>query len=189
MDPLMTSFGFRSEKSGYRRIIPNGIVHIVAISIDVRSSDTFHVLVGVSAVQVDSRALDDDYAGCVRAFDVTPEGFGSGSGHWPCETREAAIESFRKIAALMESPVEQWFQSILTLSQAAEFFNTEGRIGTPKLFYEDGNLEQGLFALDEREKWLSRPMPWETKEWKADQLAEVLKLREKWKAELERRSK
>lgn len=187
--PLLCALGFEAEKSGYRRVLPNGIVHSIGISMDVRSNETFYVTAGVNALQVDPRACEENHNGCVRLYDLTPDGFGSGSGHWPCETREAAIVSFRKIAALMESLVEPWFQSIVTLSRAAEFFNTEGRIGTPKLFYEDGNLEQALFALDEREKWLSRPMPWETKEWKADQLAEVLKLREKWKAELERRSK
>ena len=189
LDRLMNSLGFESEKFGYRRIFPNGIVHIIGISTDVRSAESFRVMLGVNAVQVDPKAISDNYSACVRATDVTRDGFGSGSGHWPCETSDAAKMSFGKLATLMESLLEPWFQSIVTLSQAAAFFNTEGDIGTPKLFYEDGNIELALVALDEREKWLSRPMPWETKEWKADQLAEVLKLREKWKAELERRSK
>lgn len=158
----LVPLGFQFYRGAYFRELPTEVIHIIGITLDVRSTETFRVMCGVTSrlLYPDKDIVNMGVFG--RDLHITAQGWDCNSGRWPCHDEAAALESLRRIKELVNTHIEPRFQATTTLSALAENMNTEQHgMWKAMLLRTAGNMERARQVLLRFRDRLSKPKPWD----------------------------
>jgi hypothetical protein len=168
----MCPLGFSLDKYTFCREINSGVIHLMSIGLDVRRSDSFHVLCGVCTRLIYASEAPRNM-GHIGARHLTAKGWNCNSGHWPCSNEADARSSLIAIGALMPAIVEPWFQEHTSLSSVAEEEEERFGIDRARLYLADGKNQKAMEVLQKHLEYLLHTKAWMTPESRAKQEEEA----------------
>ena len=180
--PELKNRGFSDNKGEYIRRLDSGVVHLIGIGKDPHGAETFRVMCGVDAVQLKEECGSFGYTKYDGLLNLTPKGWDTSSGRWPCGTEEETRASLSTLRSLILDLAIPYFAPIITLSDVGDEFNETGmpHLGWMKarLYLLDGDIPRARAAIENYAAWAAKPRYWVTKSTQQEGIARSIRLRE-----------
>ena len=178
---------FGCSNGTYSRILESGVVHQIAIDKDPHGAETFRLLCGVDAVPLKKgTGLEYGFKKYDGRVNLTPSGWGTSSGRWPCETEEEARASLNSLLSLILELAIPYFESITSLSDVANEINEVRMPGLvwmkARLYMLDGDIPRAREAIERYAAWAAKPRNWGTKEHQREDMARAEQVRQEIEA-------
>jgi len=191
--PDLKILGFCRKGSRYLRQIESGVMHLIDIGKDPHGAETFGVLCGVNAIQINEEPMIGvGYIKESNRIHLTINGWNTNSARWPCETEEEARASLTQARHLILDLAIPWLDTHKTLSSVADEINIPAMVllgwMKAKLYALDGDFSRAYVAIDDYTEWAKQPRRWGTAEHQQEDIDLAAKTRKEIE-EMERRAK
>ena len=191
--PDLKALGFCLKRPRYLRSLESGVVHLIDVAKDPHNAETFGVLCGVDAIQINNDSMTGlGYIKESNRIHLTTNGWNTNSARWPCETEKEARASLTQARHLILDLAIPWLDTHKTLSSVADEINIPAMIllgwMKAKLYALDGDFDRAYAAIDDYTEWAKQPRRWGTAEHQQEDIELAAKTRKEIE-EMERKTK